>query len=133
MKYFEEGQTVYHHEYGQGGVTKISNCEYYPITVEFSSCTRTFTADGRQIYDGTITLSQTPITKVANIPIEEDAPFTFEDDLLGLQVISKDKSIKGVINYQDKYKIIIGNYQETYEQLLKDYIFIDGKPCGREV
>jgi hypothetical protein len=79
MKYFEEGQTVYHHEYGKGVVTKISNCEYYPITVEFSSCTRTFTADGRQIYDGTITLSQTPIAKVANIPIEEDAPFTFED------------------------------------------------------
>jgi hypothetical protein len=68
-----------------------------------------------------------------NKPIEEDTyiPFTLEDDLLGMQVISKDKSCKGIVTYQDNEKVIIGAYNITYEELLNNYVIWNGKPCGK--
>jgi hypothetical protein len=146
MKYFKKGQTVYHHEYGQGVVTNTNDeNERYPIIVKFMSSTISFTEDGRQYEECLITLSQIPFAEVVNKPIEEDTykPFTLEDDLLGMQVISKDESCKGIllkytygcgrgiVTYQDNEKVIIGGYNITYEQLLNYYTSIDGKPCGK--
>jgi hypothetical protein len=136
MKYFRLNQTVYHSDYGQGKVVALEDPEdledVYSIEVEFVSHTVCFTEDGRKYDEYPISLSQNPIPEIVNKPIEDTyVPFTFEDDLLGKTVISKDKSCKGVITYQDERKIVIGNYNETYEVLLKDYTFIDGKPCGK--
>lgn len=133
MKYFKLNQTVYHYEYGEGVVTSIDCDNVYPIRVKFSDTTIRFTDKGCQYTDEkSISLSQIPIAEIVNVPLEDTyVPFTFEDDLLSMTVISKDKSCRGVITYQDERKIVIGNYNETYEVLLKDYIFIDGKPCGK--
>jgi hypothetical protein len=134
MKYFKLNQTVYHHEYGQGVVTKISNCEEYPITVEFSSCTLTFTNEGcRQTYKP-ITLFQNPIPKMVNIPLEgEYIRFTFEDEelLKGKWIKHKRDSSHILINYiSDTTVGIDGNYY-TYEELFNNFEFVDGKPCGK--
>jgi len=134
MKYFKLGQTVYTSEYGEGVVKDINHSEDdgYPILVEFNDIEITFTADGRKFIDETITLSQNPIPEIVNLPLEEEyVHFTFEDDLLGEIVISKDKSLKGVITYQDEYKVVIGNYIEFYKFLFRDYTFLGGKPCGK--
>jgi hypothetical protein len=140
MKYFKKGQTVYHHDYGEGVVTNANyendendENERYPIIVKFMSSTISFTEDGRQYEECLITLSQIPIAEVVNKPIEEDTymPFTLEDDLLGMQVISKDKSCKGIVTYQDNEKVIFGGYDITYKFLLNNYSSIDGKPCGK--
>jgi hypothetical protein len=146
MKYFKKGQTVYHHDYGEGVVTNANDAnKTYPIVVKFMSSTLSFTEDGRHSSECLITLSQIPIAEVVNKPIEEDTykPFTLEDDLLGMQVISKDESCKGIllkytygcgrgiVTYQDNEKVIIGGYNITYEQLLNYYTSIDGKPCGK--
>ena len=135
MKYFKLDQTVYHYEYGQGVVTKISNCEYYPVTVKFSSCTLTFTADGRQIIDETITLSQNPIPEMVNIPLEgEYVPFTFEDkeSLKGKWIKHKRDSSHILINYISDTTVGIDGSYYTYEELFRDFEFIDGKPCGHD-
>jgi len=63
--------------------------------------------------------------------VEEWIPFTFEDDLLGKQVIAKDKSCKAVISYQNVTCIIIGDETVEYDELLEDYTFLDGTPCGK--
>jgi hypothetical protein len=134
MKYFKKGQTVYHHDYGKGVVTNANDAnKTYPIVVKFMSSTISFTEDGRQYEECLITLSQIPIAEVVNKPIEEDTykPFTLEDDLLGMQVISKDKSYKGIITYQDRYLIVVGNLRKTYEELLNNYVIWNGKPCGK--
>ena len=134
MKYFKKGQTVYHHDYGQGVVTNANYAnKTYPIVVKFMLSTISFTEDGRQYEECLITLSQIPIAEVVNKPIEEDTykPFTLEDDLLGMQVISKDKSCKGIVTYQDNEKVIIGAYNTTYKELLNNYVIWNGKPCGK--
>lgn len=132
MKYFKLNQTVYHHVYGEGVVISTSDDKQYPIKVRFKNHESDFTEDGRRILDNAIVLSQTKIGEIMNIPIEDTyVPFTIDNDLLGQTVISKDKSCKGIITYQDKYKIVIGNYHETYEVLLKDYTFMFEKPCGK--
>jgi hypothetical protein len=133
MKYFKLNQTVYHYQYGKGVVIDvINNVENFPILVIFKDGKVSFTEDGRNLIDEPIVLSQTPIPEIVNTPIKDTyVPFTYENNLLNMQVITKDKSCKGVITYQDEYKIVIGNYYETYKVLLKDYTFIDGKPCGK--
>jgi hypothetical protein len=134
MKYFKKGQTVYHHDYGEGVVTNANYAnKTYPIVVKFMSSTISFTEDGRQYEECLITLSQIPIAEVVNKPIEDDTykPFTLEDNLLGMQVISKDKSYKGIITYQDRYWIVVGNLRKTYEELLNNYVIWNGKPCGK--
>jgi hypothetical protein len=132
MTYFKLNQKVYHSTYGKGVVVNVENTSPYPIVVEFEFNTISFTKDGKQFETAIITLSQNPIPEIVNTPIKDTyIPFTYENNLLNMQVITKDKSCKGVITYQDEYKIVIGNYYETYKVLLKDYTFIDGKPCGK--
>lgn len=132
MKYFKLGQTVYHTVFGQGEVISINFSEKTPIQVDFGNNYKNFTNEGKDFHYNKTTLSQNPIIEIVNVPLEEEyIPFTIDSDLLGKQVVSKDKSCKGVITYQDERKIVIGNYNETYEVLLKDYTFIDGKPCGK--
>jgi len=135
MKYFKLGQTVYHYEYGQGVITKISNCAYYPITVKFKNYTLTFTVDGRRIFDGTTTLSQTQIAKVVNVPLDEYVPFTFEDKelLKGKWIKHKRDSSHILINYISDTTVGIDGSYYTYEELFRDFEFIDGKPCGHEI
>jgi hypothetical protein len=132
MTYFKLNQTVYHPIYGKGVVLNIENTSFYSIVVKFDSHTISFTKDGKQFETALITLSQNPIPEIVNTPIKDTyVPFTYENNLLNMQVITKDKSCKGVITYQDEYKIAIGNCYETYKVLMKDYTFIDGKPCGK--
>jgi hypothetical protein len=131
MKYFKLGQTVYHNIYGEGVVVEINESNY-PIGVKFGEKYTTFTFDGRVAKNESISLSQTPIAEIVNVPLEDEyIHFTIEDDLLGMKVISKDKSCKGIITYQDNYKVVIGSYNITYKELLKEYTFIDDKPCGK--
>ena len=132
MKYFKLGQIVYHSEYGQGVVSDITCGEEYPIIVEFEYIKIDFTADGRKFVGEKITLSQNPIPEIVNKLIGgEYVSFTFEDNLLGKEVIGKNKLYKGIITYQDESKIVIATFVETYEDLLRDYTFVDGKPCGK--
>jgi hypothetical protein len=132
MKYFKLNQTVYHYNHGKGVVISVENTSPYSIVVKFKFNTISFTKDGKQFETSLITLSQNPIPKIVNVPLEEEyVPFTFEDNLLRKQVISKDKSIKGVITYQDIKKVLIGDYTESYRVLFQDYTFVDGKPCGK--
>jgi len=132
MKYFKEGQTVYHDIYGKGVVYKVNESGIYPVIIEFEDCKITFTTDGRKNVDEIITLSQNPIPEIVNVPLEEEyVPFTLEDDLLGMQVISKDKFYKGVITYQDRYFVVVGDLRKNYEELLNDYVIWNGKPCGK--
>lgn len=131
MKYFKVNQDVYHASYGEGIVVSDNYNKDYPILVQFQEGRNYFMEDGRQYEDDVIVLSQTPIIKIMNKPLEEYVPFTFEDDLLGMKVVSKDKSCKAVIVWQDRYRIIIGQYLKTYEDLLRDYTFIDGSRCGK--
>lgn len=134
MKYFEEGQTVYHYEYGQGVVTKISNCKYYPIVVQFEKDTITFTEDGGRFVDGEVTLSQNPIQRIVNVPLEDTyVPFTFEDieSIKAKWIKHKRDSSHILINYiSDTTVGIDGNYY-TYEELFNNFEFVDGKPCGK--
>jgi hypothetical protein len=128
MKYFKLNQTVYNRKYGKGIVIGVENTTPYPIKVEFKSTTISFTEDGREYERQHISLSQNPIPEIVNKPIEEDTykPFTLEDDLLGMLVISKDKSCKGIVTYQDNEKVIIGAYNITYEELLNNYVIWNG-------
>jgi hypothetical protein len=132
MTYFKLDQTVYHPIYDEGIITDVNWSETHPILVKFKHGEVSFTEDGRAYLGDKIILSQDLIAKIVNKPIEDTSVFfTIEDDLLGRTVISKDKSYKGVITYQDEYKIIIGNYNESYKMLFRDYTFIDGKVCGK--
>ncbi len=134
MKYFKLGQTVYHQVYGKGEVilsAKVTN-EIYPIIVKFMSYTVSFTLDGRENKNESITLSQNPIPKIINVPLGDTyVPFTFEDrELLRGKWVSR-KIIKGefMIIYIGILKVgLDGNYY-TYQELFNDFEFIDLKPC----
>lgn len=131
MKYFKLNQKVYHPVYGEGKVIS-PYLDKYPVSVQFKYKEIAFTEDGREEHKESITLSQTPIPEIVNKPLEDIyIPFTLGEDLLYKSVISKDKSCKGVIIYQDENKIILGIYNISYEDLLKEYEFLDGKPCGK--
>ncbi len=73
MQYFKVGQTVYHHEYGEGVVISITNDEDFPIIVKFKDgCKDSSTSIG-QLYDKcSISLSQKPIEPIVNVPLEEE-------------------------------------------------------------
>lgn len=63
--------------------------------------------------------------------VDEYIHFTFEDDLLGKQVIAKDKSCKGIITYQGQNDMLVGEFTKTYKYLFDEYTFLDGTPCGK--
>lgn len=70
QQYFEVGQTVYSPTWGEGIVKEINNSLSYPIRVDFGErILRSFTHDGRHINSNLISLSQSPIPPIINIPI----------------------------------------------------------------
>ena len=138
MKYFKKGQTVYHSDYGQGKVVELENIEFaedgYPILVEFIDSSIHFTEDGRRYKDSPISLSQTPILEVVNVPLGDTyVPFTFEDrELLRGEWVSR-KTTKGefMIIYIGNLKVGLDGSYYTYQELFNDFEFIDEKPCGK--
>ena len=135
MKYFKEGQTVYHPIYGEGVVYRINEFEEYPIVVEFENYKITFTTDGRHILDKPISLSQNTSLVIANKPfVDNYIHFTFEDrELLRGQWVRKKRSKEeeSMIIYIGEHKVETdGNYY-TYQYLFEDFEFINGKPCGK--
>lgn len=73
MQYFKEGQTVYHHEFGEGIVTQITNEIDYPVIVKFKDGNEvSFSFDGRLYRDCLISLSQNPIPPIVNVPFEDE-------------------------------------------------------------
>jgi hypothetical protein len=135
MKYFKKGQIVYHSIHGVGMVISIDDEAHteHPIRVAFYNKTEyNYTEQGKTHFEDKIVLSQNPIPEIVNKPLEDIyLPFTFEHNLIGRRVVSKDTPCKGVITYQDDEKVIIGYYNKTYEELLKEYTFIEGNPCGK--
>lgn len=63
--------------------------------------------------------------------VEEWIPFTFEDDLLGKRFTDKESSIKYLLTSQTKTGIGTDDYYICYEDFLKNWIFLDGSPCGK--
>lgn len=138
MKYFKLNQTVYHPIYGEGEVISTNydflNC---PILVQFKNTNVSFAEDGEDYQSKLIVLSQNPIPEIVNKPLEDDyIPFTFEDkELLRGKWIQR----KG-----DKFELQITGFSEngvlassfgymSFELLLKEYEFLDGKVCGKLV
>lgn len=135
--FFKVGQTVYHPIYGEGKVISQNNCNDYPIFAEFKNGIYSFTLDGREFEIGRISLSQNPIPEIVNKPLtNEYIPFTFEDrEFLRGKWIKPKKSIfleKLIITF---YPDGVGFYHNlhgiTYKDLLDNYEFIDGSPCGK--
>lgn len=129
-KYFKLNQTVYHPIYGEGKVVGIN----YKITVNFKNSLVNifFTLDGRENKDEPITLSQNPISEIVNKPLEDTyVPFTFKDNLLGKTLICKNEKEKLIVNIQTEGGIQSGLSYITYDYLLDNYEFLDGKPCGK--
>jgi hypothetical protein len=62
-------------------------------------------------------------------------PFDFSDAemLVNKIVKSKDGSIVSLITDAGIGKVWVGKWGDTYDNLLKDYTFLDGSPCGKEV
>lgn len=136
MKYFKEGQTVYHYLYGKGVVYRVYEFGDYPVVIEYEDCKITFTTDGRQVIDEPITLSQNQIPEIVNVPLEENCvPFTFEDRelLRGQWVREKISEEESMITYVSNKGVCINGSYYTYEELFRDFEFIDGKTCGREI
>jgi hypothetical protein len=133
MKYFKLDQTVYHPVYGEGLVisTKHDFMDY-KILVQFEKSSISFREDGSDYHTRAIVLSQNPIPEIVNKSLEDVyIPFTFKDDLIGKQIISKDNSCKGIITYQNKDNIKLSDVFHSYGYILDKYEFIDGKPCGK--
>jgi hypothetical protein len=133
MKYFKLDQTVYHPVYGEGLVISTKHdfmdCK---ILVQFEKSSISFREDGSDYHTRAIVLSQNPIPEIVNKSLEDVyIPFTFKDDLIGKQIISKDNSCKGIITYQNKDNIKLSDVFHSYGYILDKYEFIDGKPCGK--
>lgn len=58
-------------------------------------------------------------------------PFDYNDDLVGKVVKHKKIESKSLIVTQDAGGLTITSYSIDYFDLLKDYTFLDGKPCGK--
>jgi predicted dithiol-disulfide oxidoreductase (DUF899 family) len=61
-------------------------------------------------------------------------PFDFSDAemLIGRMIKSKDGKIVSVITDLTNIYIWLSNDCKTYNQLLSDYTFLDGTPCGQK-
>ena len=131
MKYFKLNQTVYHPIYGEGKVVE-GYLDKYPISVKFENYRIDFTQDGRETESSKVTLSQNPIPEIVNKSLEDTyIPFTFENDLLGMKVKYKSTKEKMFITYQSEDDIQCGGLNYSYHNLLEDFEFLDGKPCGK--
>lgn len=64
-------------------------------------------------------------------PTEEYRPFTFDDDLLGLKIKSKNGSKLKAIIIGQGYEFVDTTYETiSYKELFEEYTFLDGSPCG---
>jgi hypothetical protein len=134
MKYFKLGQIVYHPVYGKGVVISINFSEKIPIQVDFGNNYKSFTNEGKDFHYHKTTLSQNPIPEIVNVPLEgEYIHFTFEDKelLKGKWIKHKTDSSHILINYISDTTVGIDGSYYTYEELFRDFEFIDGKPCGK--
>jgi len=68
-------------------------------------------------------------------PEPKRIPFDFSDakTLIGRAVMHKDKRIFCIITDLTKVDIWLSNECKKYDELLSDYKFLDGTPCGKEV
>ena len=142
MEYFKLNQTVYHPIYGEGKVDEISKeiCTY-PIKVLFKDNNKiSFTKTGREIADLPVRLSQNPIPEIVNKPLEDKyEPFTYQDRelLKGKWIGLKNNKVwEAEIVFINNHKIGVLVNSVTYisyEDLLKDYEFSNGEPCGKKV
>ena len=57
-------------------------------------------------------------------------PWTFEDDLFGVKIISDDECWKGMITEQMLSQVKCGDSLITYKELLEDNVQLNGNPCG---
>jgi hypothetical protein len=62
-------------------------------------------------------------------------PFDFSDAemLIGRAVRNKDGKIVSVITDLTKSTVWMSNDCKTYDELLSDFTFLNGTPCGKEV
>lgn len=72
-QYFYVGQTVYSPYFGEGIVKSVKNgFTDLPILVDFiGEIGESYTFDGRSNPNGKVTLSQTPIPEIQNVPLPE--------------------------------------------------------------
>lgn len=64
--------------------------------------------------------------------VEEWIPFTFEDDLVGRKVKLKNSDYIVLIVAQTGQDVnVIGDGWIVFQELLDNYIFLDGSPCGK--
>ena len=135
MEYFKLNQTVYHPIYGEGKVITIIENGNYPIRVKFKEFNTCFTKDGRSIKPDPVSLSQTPIPKIVNKPLEpEYEPFTYQErEFLRNKWIKHNKlEEECFIHTIDEKGVIIGTDSVYYHELLLHYKFLDGTPCGKK-
>lgn len=71
------------------------------------------------------------LSKIEKIKAPKYVPFTFDDDLLGLKVKYKSTKEKMFITYQSEDEIQCGGLNYSYDNLLEDFEFINGTPCGK--
>ena len=73
MKYFKKGDKVTCSMYGKGVVINIDYNYDHPISVQFEDCIRTYTNDGKYLYDCKRTLHQghVDIIEPVLVPIED--------------------------------------------------------------
>jgi len=135
MKYFKLNQTVYHSIYGEGEVIS-TNHDFIdcPILVKFKNTSVSFTEDGKDYHSKLIVLSQNPIPEIVNKPLEDEyVPFTWEDRelLRGEWIRKKESKSEYLITYFYDKGVGTDNDTFSYELLLNEYEFVDGKPCGK--
>jgi len=136
MEYFKLNQTVYHPIYGEGKVITIIENVDYSIRVNFKQGNTCFTKDGRCVIGEPISLSQNPIPEIVNKPLEPVyEPFTYEDYNLLMGKWIRHKNHKSFLCIIRIFENKLGTYEllMTYEDLLKDYEFSNGEPCGKKV
>lgn len=66
------------------------------------------------------------------LQLVEYVPFDFEDDLLGNRIIDKEtRKHKSIITSQVERGIGTDDEAILYKDLLEDFTFLDGNPCGK--
>lgn len=113
-RYFYVGQTVYQSTFGRGEVLSIGKDFDYPVTVKFpDGSIRGYTYDGRTHKDHLITLSQTPIPEIQNVPLPE-MPDLKEGDAVWYWDNKKEYGGIGIFVkyvYGDEYPFKISDYR----------------------
>lgn len=65
------------------------------------------------------------------VPEKKYIPYSYEDNLLGIMVETRTEE-RGIVSYQNKYGVRIGEHLIHYNNLLSGFTYLDGSPCGKE-